>query len=105
MVTITVVNRDGSENTVTGAEGRSLMEVIRDNGIEDMLALCGGCCSCATCHVYVASASMDRLPPMSDEEDDLLESSDYRLEGSRLACQLPISSAMEGLIVRIAPEE
>jgi 2Fe-2S ferredoxin len=56
------------------------MEVIRDNGFDELLALCGGCCSCATCHVHIDPAYMDKLSPISDDESDLLDSSDHRNE-------------------------
>ncbi|MBC7737022.1 MAG: 2Fe-2S iron-sulfur cluster binding domain-containing protein [Candidatus Saccharibacteria bacterium] len=85
--------------------GLSLMEAIRDNGFDELLALCGGCCSCATCHVYVDPAFADKLPPMSEDENDLLESSDHRNETSRLSCQVPLTPDMDGLKVSIAAED
>lgn len=81
------------------------MEAIRDAGIDELLALCGGCCSCATCHVHVDPAFADRLPPMSEDESDLLDSSDHRRETSRLSCQVPLTDALAGLRVTIAPED
>jgi 2Fe-2S ferredoxin len=81
------------------------MEVIRDNGIDELLALCGGCCSCATCHVHVDPAFADKLPAMSEDESDLLDSSDHRNERSRLSCQIQFSAALDGLKVTIAPED
>jgi 2Fe-2S ferredoxin len=81
------------------------MEAIRDNGFDELLALCGGCCSCATCHVHVDPAFLDRLPVMSADEDDLLESSDHREANSRLSCQLPFTADLDGLRVAIAPED
>jgi 2Fe-2S ferredoxin len=105
MVKVLVVNRAGEESEVNGPEGLSLMEVIRDNGFDELLALCGGCCSCATCHVYVDPAFADALPPISEDENDLLDSSDHRNEQSRLSCQIPISAGLDGLRVTIAPED
>ena len=81
------------------------MEAIRDNGFDELLALCGGCCSCATCHVHVDPAFKDKLPPMSEDEDDLLESSDHRVETSRLSCQIEFTAELDGLKVKIAPED
>src|SRR4051812_40208368 len=78
MPQITVVDQSGSEKAIEAPEGRTLMEVIRDNGFDELLALCGGCCSCATCHVHIDPAYMDKLPTMSQDEDDLLDSSDHR---------------------------
>ena len=74
-------------------------------GFDELLALCGGCCSCATCHVVVDPAFADKLPKMSEDEDDLLESSDHRAETSRLSCQIPFTADLDGLHVTIAPED
>lgn len=105
MPKLIVVNRSGEEQTVEGDAGLSVMEVIRDNGIDELLALCGGCCSCATCHVYVDAAFADQLPAISEDENDLLDSSDHRNERSRLSCQLIMSDALDSLKIEIAPED
>lgn len=105
MVKVTVVNRAGQESEVEAEEGLSLMEVIRDNGFDELLALCGGCCSCATCHVYVDPGFQDSLSPRSEDEEDLLDSSDHKTAQSRLSCQVPVTAALEGLRVTIAPED
>ncbi|HZV09725.1 MAG TPA: 2Fe-2S iron-sulfur cluster-binding protein, partial [Novosphingobium sp.] len=102
MPKLVVVNRAGEETTVDAEVGRTVMEVVRDNGFDEMLALCGGCCSCATCHVHVDPAFADKLPAITADEDDLLDSSDHRDGNSRLACQLPITEALEGLKITIA---
>lgn len=105
MPKIIVTLRDGEEREIEGAAGLSVMEIIRDAGIDEMLALCGGCCSCATCHVHVDPEFASKLPPMSEDENDLLDSSSSRDEGSRLSCQLPFEAALDGLRVRIAEED
>ena len=105
MPKLIVVTRDGEETTVEGEAGLSVMEVIRDNGFDELLALCGGCCSCATCHVKVDPAFADRLPSMSEDENDLLDSSDARDGTSRLSCQIPFDAALDGLRVTIAAED
>jgi ferredoxin, 2Fe-2S len=105
MPQLTVVTREGQERTVSAGDGLSLMEAIRDNGFDELLALCGGCCSCATCHVHVDPAFLDKLPPMSLDEDDLLDSSSDRDETSRLSCQVPFTAALDGIRVRIAEED
>jgi 2Fe-2S ferredoxin len=105
MPTLIVVNRAGEEQSVEGGEGLSVMEVIRDNGFDELLALCGGCCSCATCHVYVDPAFADKLPALSEDENDLLDSSDHRNDTSRLSCQLVMNQGLDGLRVTIAPED
>lgn len=105
MPKITVVTRDGEENEIDADNGLTLMEVIRDNGFDELLALCGGCCSCATCHVHVEGDYGANMPEMSEDEDDLLDSSDHRDGNSRLSCQIPITDEFEGLRVRIAEED
>lgn len=105
MPTLIVTTRDGTQRSVEGQAGLSVMEVIRDNGFDELLALCGGCCSCATCHVHVDPEFADRLPPMSEDEDDLLDAAGERDATSRLSCQLPFGDALDGLRVRIAAED
>jgi len=105
MPKLIVVTREGEESTIEAQAGLSVMEVIRDAGIDELLALCGGCCSCATCHVHVDPAFADQLPPMSEDENDLLDSSDHRNGTSRLSCQVPFTDALDGLKVTIAPED
>ncbi|MDT0575668.1 2Fe-2S iron-sulfur cluster-binding protein [Croceicoccus sp. F390] len=105
MPKLIVVNRNGEESTVDAETGLSVMEVIRDGGYDELLALCGGCCSCATCHVYVDPDFGDRLPPVGEDEDDLLDSSDHRKENSRLSCQIPVADDLDGMRVQIAPED
>lgn len=101
---ITLTTRDGAEHETKGSMDATVMEAIRDAGFDELLAICGGCCSCATCHVYVENGG-DRLPPMSPDEDDLLDSSDHRTTTSRLSCQLRLHDAGDGLRIRIAPED
>ncbi len=105
MPKLIVVDRAGAEHALEGEAGLSVMEVIRDGGIDELLALCGGCCSCATCHVHVDPAFLDRLPPVGPDEDDLLDSVGERDATSRLSCQLPFGEALDGLRVRIAAED
>ncbi|MBC2663968.1 2Fe-2S iron-sulfur cluster binding domain-containing protein [Novosphingobium flavum] len=105
MTKLIVVDRQGAESEVQASEGMSVMEAIRDNGFDELLALCGGCCSCATCHVYVDPAFASALPAMGEDENDLLDSSDHRNETSRLSCQLILGAGMDGLKVTIAPED
>ena len=105
MPKLVVVNRSGEESTVEAAAGLSVMEAIRDNGFDELLALCGGCCSCATCHIYVDPSFTDKLPKMSEDENDLLESSDHRNDTSRLSCQVQMTADLDGLKVTIAPED
>ena len=105
MPKLVVVDRAGAEKTVEASAGVSVMEAFRDNGFDELLALCGGCCSCATCHIHVDADWLGKLEPMSEDENDLLDSSDHRTAASRLSCQIPLSAALDGLKVVIAPED
>jgi ferredoxin, 2Fe-2S len=105
MPSLTVVDREGTAHALEAENGLTLMEVIRDNGFDELLALCGGCCSCATCHIHVDPAFADKLPPMSDDENDLLDSAEDRNETSRLSCQIPFGDALDGIKVTIARED
>ena len=101
MVTINVTDRTGQKYTLQASRG-SLMEVLRDNdmGVE---AICGGCCSCATCHVFIGPKWAAKLPPRSSDEKDLLvASTSYRPDESRLSCQIHLSDALDGLEVTVA---
>ncbi|MFT4011853.1 MAG: 2Fe-2S iron-sulfur cluster-binding protein [Paracoccus sp. (in: a-proteobacteria)] len=105
MTTLHVTLRDGSEREIVGKNGISIMETLRDGGVDDLLALCGGCRSCATCHVHIDESWASRLPEMSADENDLLCSSNHRTETSRLSCQVILNDSLDGLVLKIAPED
>ena len=105
MPRLLVVTRNGSEHEIQARTGWSVMETIRDSGFDELLALCGGCCSCATCHVHVDAEWLGRLKPMRGDEDDLLDTSDHRAPNSRLSCQIIVAPELDGLRVTIAPED
>lgn len=105
MTTLNVTLRTGEARTVPARPGVSVMETIRDSGIDEIMAICGGCCSCATCHVYVAEQDWDRLAPPGTDEAGLLEFSEHPTPYSRLSCQISMSPALDGLRVTIAPED
>lgn len=105
MVSITVETRSGDVRQVEGDAGQSLMELLRENGITDIMALCGGNCSCATCHVHIDSDTLAQLSPMSDDEDMLLDGSDDRADDSRLSCQIPVTADLDGAKIRVAAEQ
>ena len=99
-----VVNRDGVEVEIKAPSSGVLMEPLRDMD-DGVSAICGGMCSCATCHVYVDPSWVGKLPArMSDETDMLKDLSSFR-DNSRLACQIQLSDALDGLRVSIAPED
>ncbi|SOE92575.1 ferredoxin, 2Fe-2S [Burkholderia sp. D7] len=105
MSAIIVTTRDGIEHEIEGRLGVSVMESLRDGGIDQMMALCGGCCSCATCHIYIDEAFINLLPPPSQDENELLESSAHRRGNSRLSCQIKLSENLAGLRIVISPED
>lgn len=105
MSVITIIARDGSEREVEAQAGISIMEIAREAGLDELMALCGGCCSCATCHIYVEDGPIAQLSKMTSDEDDLLDSSEHRDSRSRLACQLIYFDTLAGLRLRIAPED
>ena len=105
MPRLIVTTRSGETREVEAQAGLTVREAIRDNGFDELLALCGGCCSCATCHVHVDPKWMDAVGPAKADENDLLDTSDHRVETSRLSCQIEFSAALDGLRVQIAPED
>jgi len=107
MSELIVVDRHGVERKFESSEPLSIMETIRDAGISDVFGLCGGSCSCATCHVYldfISPEAADLVPPISEDEDGLLDSSSHRKSTSRLSCQLNTQLAPV-IRVTIAPED
>src|SRR5690606_12329726 len=98
-------DREGCARAIDAEHGISLMANIRDAGLDDLLALCGGCLSCATCHVYVEGAATACLEPMSSDEDDQLYSSGHRRSGARLDCQIVVTVSFSGFSAESAPED
>ena len=105
MPKLTVTTREGETSEIDVADGLTVMEGARDNNIPGIEADCGGACACSTCHVHVDPAFADKLPELSEDEDDLLESTDHRQPTSRLSCQIPFTADLDGLKVTIAPED
>lgn len=99
---IIVTDQDGKIHELEGIEGWRVMEIIRDYGLP-IKAECGGCCSCATCHVYVDEEWVDKLYPPQDEEQDLLDTAPDVRDNSRLSCQILMSEELDGLKVTLAP--
>lgn len=99
---ILVTDQDGIEHDIEGIEGWRVMEIIRDHGLP-IKAECGGCCSCATCHVYVDEAWVDKLYEARDEELDLLDTAPDVRDNSRLSCQILMSEELDGLKLTLAP--
>ena len=105
MAKLIVTMRNGTQRTLHAEPGPSVMEIIRAAGIDDIVALCGGSRSCATCHVKVDPDFLNKVGPIGEEENDLLDSSDHRDATSRLSCQIPFTSELDGLRVTIVAQE
>lgn len=105
MAKLAVTDREGRQVEIEGQAGMTLMENIRD--MDDSVdAICGGLCSCATCHVFIDPDWMEKLPPRHEEEDLLVsESMNFNPERSRLSCQIMLTEEMDGLTLTVAPEE
>ena len=105
MPKIHVTDWSGETHEIDGQSGDTLMETIKAAGIDDLAAICGGCCSCATCHVYVAEPWLDTLPEQEEDEYELVSDTEVHQPNSRLSCQIELSDSLDGLAVTIAPEE
>ena len=103
MPKVWLTRRDGTTDAVEARTGRSLMLNIRKPG--QIQAICGGCASCGTCHVYIAEDWADRLPPIEPDEETILAFSDWRQPNSRLSCQIKVTEELDGLCATVAPED
>jgi ferredoxin, 2Fe-2S len=104
MARMSVVDRDGRVHEIEAKPGLKIMEILRelDYGVA---AICGGLCSCATCHIFVDADWVAKLPKkQSDEQDLLMELSDYDPASSRLSCQVDFTPELSGIKVTIAPD-
>ena len=101
MPKITYIEHNGTEHTVEVPVGWSVMEGAVKNEVPGIDADCGGACACATCHVYVDSAWQDKLPPREEMEASMLDFALELKENSRLSCQIKVTEALDGLIVRM----
>jgi 2Fe-2S ferredoxin len=105
MAVINVTDRSGRKHVVQGKPGATVMEILRDANL-DVEAICGGCCSCATCHVLIDAAWTGKLPPRSEDETELVEHTGvYNPATSRLSCQLKFTDALDGIVLTIAAED
>ncbi len=100
MPSITYISHAGVATTVDAAAGMSVMRAAVMNGVDGIDAECGGACACATCHVIVDPAWVDKLPAPAAMEADTLEMVADPEPGSRLSCQVTITDALDGLVVR-----
>ena len=101
MPKITFVEKSGAEHAVDGENGMSVMEAAIKNNVPGIDADCGGACACATCHVYIDAAWMEKVGKPEAMEESMLDFAYEPNEQSRLSCQIQISDALDGLIVRL----
>ena len=102
MPNVTFILPDESEVTVEALAGESLMQTAVDNGIEEITADCGGCCSCATCHCFITPAWQGKVSPADDMEQALLETAIEDVQpNSRLSCQITLDDSLDGLVVKV----
>ena len=100
---IKVIDRDGNKHELEGDTNSTLMETLRDAGLE-IEAACGGCCACATCHVYINEKWLDKINPKDDDEESMLDQAFDIRNTSRLSCQIPLSEELNGIELELAPE-
>ena len=103
MPKILITNRDGKKHEIDADPNFTLMEAIRDKGF-DIEASCGGCCACATCHVYIDEKWKTRVTKLNDDEESMLDLAFDVRDNSRLSCQIELSDELDGLEIEIAPE-
>jgi len=102
MPKVNFLRPDGSEAVVDAADSVSVMQAAVSEGITEIVAECGGTLACATCHVYVCDGYMERLPTMSEDENEMLDyTASPRQAGSRLSCQLVLGPDLDGLVVEL----
>jgi 2Fe-2S ferredoxin len=100
--TITLIAHTGEIHTLDVEEGTTVMEAAINNAVDGIIGECGGCCSCATCHCYIDSRWLDKLPVRGDLESEMLEfASSQAGPNSRLACQVEVTDALDGLVVTL----
>ena len=100
---INVTDRDGKLHQLSAEYGLKIMEIIRDAGL-DIEAACGGCCACATCHIYVDDAWVTKLSKIEEEEESMLDQAFSVNKSSRLSCQIEFNINIDGIQVKLAPE-
>ena len=103
MPKLIVIDRHGNKHNIEADESYTLMEILRDNNF-DIEAACGGCCACATCHVYVNQNWIDKLKPMDDDEESMLDQAFSLKPNSRLGCQIEYTNKIDGICLKLAPE-
>ena len=102
---VNVIDREGNQTTIDIEEGTTIRDAIDDELFLDNYGVCGGCCACGTCHVYVKPSDFDKLKVKEDEETDTLESlAEEPNQYSRLGCQVEFKKDYDNITVTIAPD-
>ena len=100
---IRVIDRDGNKHELEGDPNSTLMEILRDADL-DIEAACGGCCACATCHVYINDQWLEKISPKDDDEESMLDQAFEVRNTSRLSCQISLSDELDGIELVIAKD-
>ena len=98
---VRVKDRNGQIHDLKAEVGSTIMEIIRDAGL-DIEAACGGCCACATCHIYITNSKIDKLISMDDDEESMLDQAYKKKKNSRLGCQIEYTDEMDGIELALA---
>jgi 2Fe-2S ferredoxin len=105
MAKITYVDTNGRQHVVEVPAGHSVMAGAMNNNVRGLIAECGGACSCATCHVYVDEAWVDKVSKKGDEEEGMLDAVVELRPNSRLSCQIKVNESLDGLVVHMPPKQ
>lgn len=104
MPSVTFIDHEGNEQVVEAEVGETLMEVANNNGVEGIVAECGGSCACGTCHCFIAAEWQSKMPEVSNLEKETIECAVEGTDDSRLSCQVTITADLDGMVVRL-PED
>ena len=101
MTKVVFVEHNGTEHEIQGDNGQSLMQLAMDNAVPGIDADCGGGCACGTCHVLIDGKWSAKANPISSSEASMIEMAPDSSENSRLACQVQVSDALDGMMVKL----
>lgn len=105
MAKITYIQSDGTVQTVVAETGLTVMEAAKKSNIAGIEAECGGACACATCHVYIDANWREKVGAPAEMEEDMLDFAFDVRDESRLACQIKVTDALDGLVVRVPAKQ
>jgi 2Fe-2S ferredoxin len=106
MPRVVFILQDGDSRTADVPVGTTVLTAALKNGVDGIIGECGGVCMCATCHIYVNEDFLEKLPPIKDTEEAVLEVTNAeRLTNSRLSCQIKMTEELDGLTVQVPPSQ